>query len=198
MSRLFFRTRTGQTPVDATIIKELKLRHVQTMQELYEHEELNIGLGMSWALSTNKNHLDYNTWLEVHREMLKDVWKFAGTIRKVDLANPDFNRFFDVRPSLLQLEKDLLIWIEFKTYPPEEMMAIFHERLLTIHPFRDGNGRWARLVTEFVCRKQSYAIPHWGKQYADDDEKRRLTYIEAVKTARHKLDHKALIRVMFG
>lgn len=197
MSGLFFKTRTGQTPVDVSIIKELKLRHVQTMQELYEHEELNISLGINWTLTTSRNHLDYTTWLDVHREMLKDVWKFAGTIRKVDLANPDFHRSFDVRPALFQLEKDLNVWMEFQTYPIEEMMAIFHERLLTIHPFRDGNGRWSRLVTEFICRKEGFAIPHWGKYYTDDD-KRRTAYIDAVKNARHNLDNKALIQVMFG
>ena len=61
---LFFRTRTGQTPIDESILRELKLPHVQDMTELYEHEENNIALGYAWIQSTKKRHTDYAVWIE--------------------------------------------------------------------------------------------------------------------------------------
>lgn len=76
------------------------------------------------------------------------------------------------------------------------MMAIFHERLLTIHPFKDGNGRWSRVLTEFICRKEKIEIPNWGIKIVND-EKRRTTYIAAVKKARHDLAYDDLIKIMW-
>lgn len=193
---LFFRTRTGQTPIDASIIKELKLSHIQDMTELYEHEETNIALGINWVRSTKNSHTDYTVWLDIHKHMLGDVWKFAGKPRSVELANPEFLKPYEVRPALLQLEKDLIYWIENNSFPPAEMLAVFHERLLTIHPFRDGNGRWSRVVTEFVAARIGHPVPHWGAHIRDDEE-RRNKYIDAVKTARHHHAFQDLIQIMF-
>ncbi len=193
---LFFKTRTGQTPIDESILKDLKLTHVQDMTELYEHEETNIALAISWVRSTKKSYTDYMVWLEIHKQMLGDIWKFAGKPRSTELANQDFLKPYEVRPALLQLEKDLLYWIENKSYQPKEMLAVFHERLLTIHPFRDGNGRWSRVVTEFVASRIEHPIPHWGA-HINDDEERRNKYIEAVKMARHHHAFQDLIHIMF-
>lgn len=194
---LFFKTREGQTPIDESIRKELKHRHIQDMHELYELESENIALGIAWSKSTSKTHLDYLTWLELHKHMLCDIWKFAGVIRKVELANTDFHQPYDVLPSLRNLELDLKTWIEFN-HPPQEMMAKFHERLLTIHPFRDGNGRWSRVLTEFMCERLGFDQPTWGSKTIVGDEERRNRYIEAVKKARHEDDHSDLIAVMWG
>lgn len=183
--------------MDPEIIKELKLPHVNDMSELYEHELENIAEGISWTFSTTKSHTDYTVWLEIHKHMLCNVWRFAGKIRTTELANVDFHQQFNVRPSLLALEQDLKTWLEFKTFPPQEMLAIFHEKLLTIHPFKDGNGRWSRVVTEFVARRENFPIPDWRGSHRDDGE-RRTTYIEAVKRARHDFDYAPLMKAMFS
>lgn len=193
---LFFQNRDGQTPLEEEMRFDLKLRHIQDMTELYEHEIDNIAEGIAWYGSTTKNHLEYPTWLELHKQMLGKIWKFAGVIRTKELANPDFHKPYDVRPSLLQLEKDLKYWLDHKAYPPKEMMAIFHEKLLTIHPFKDGNGRWSRVLTEFICERENIEIPNWGAAITDD-EIRRKTYIQAIKDARHDLIFENLIKAMW-
>lgn len=194
---LFFKTREGQTPIDESIRRELKQKHVQDMSELYELESENIAIGIAWSKSTSKNHLDYLTWLELHKHMLFEIWKFAGTIRKIELANVDFHQPYKILPSLKELELDLKTWIEFN-HPPKEMMARFHERLLTIHPFRDGNGRWSRILTEFICEREGFAIPTWGGNSVPEENARRKKYIEAVKKARHHDNHDELIEIMWG
>lgn len=193
---VFFNNREGQTPLEEEMRFDLKLRHIQDMTELYEQEAENIALGVAWTLSTNKDHLDYLVWLELHKQMLSDVWKFAGSVRKKELANPDFHMPFDVLPSLRLLEEDLKFWLKNNSYEPKMMMAIFHERLLTIHPFKDGNGRWSRVLTEFICRKENIETPNWGIKISND-EKRRSTYIAAVKKARHDLVYDDLIKIMW-
>lgn len=194
---VFFKNRDGQTPLEEEMRFDLKLKHVQDMTELYELESENNAEGIAWSRSTAKDHLDYTTWLELHKQMLGNVWKFAGIIRKTELANSDFLMPFDVRPALLELEKDLKYWLANKTYPPKEMMAIFHERLLTIHPFKDGNGRWSRVLVEFVCLKENFEGPNWGARFSDDELKRQ-SYIEAIKRARHDFDYSALIQFMWN
>lgn len=193
---LFFQNREGQTPLEESMRLDLKLKHVQDMTELYVLESENIALGIAWCQDTKKNHLEYPTWIELHKKMLSDIWKFAGVIRSTELANTDFKMPYDIRPELLQLEKDLKYWIENRTYPEKEMMAIFHEKLLTIHPFKDGNGRWSRVLVEFVCERENITIPNWGREIKDDGTRRKI-YIEAIKKARHQFDYTDLINIMW-
>jgi Fic-DOC domain mobile mystery protein B len=193
---LFFQNRDGQTPIDASLIHELKLNHIQDMTELYEQERENIALAILWLDSSKANIYDNLFWLELHKRMYSNVWKFAGRIRTVELNNTDFNMPYDIRPSLKNLSDDLKTWVEFKTYNDKELASIFHERLLTIHPFRDGNGRWARVLTEFICRNLKITTPNWGGNI-DNDEERRSLYITAVKEARHKGLYENLINIMF-
>lgn len=193
---LFFKNREGQTPLDENLRKDLKLRHIQDMTELYEHEIENIAEGIAWIQSTNKNHIDYLVWMELHRHMLGNIWKFAGKIRNTELANTEFHMPYDIRPGLLALERDLKFWIVNKTHPPKEMAAIFHEKLLSIHPFKDGNGRWSRVLTEFICQREAIEVPTWGREITDD-EVRRKKYIAAIKQARQKFEYQALIEMMF-
>lgn len=193
---VFFKNREGQTPLEESMRLDLKIKLIQNMTELYALESENNAEGIAWTQSTKKDHLDYMVWLELHKKMLGNIWKFAGLIRKTELANPDFLMPYDVRSALLQLEKDLKYWLDNKTYPAKEMMAIFHERLLTIHPFKDGNGRWSRVLTEFICARQEIEVPNWGRTM-EDDEHRRNTYIEAIKKARHDFQHDDLIKIMW-
>jgi fido (protein-threonine AMPylation protein) len=192
----FFQNREGQTPLEESMRFDLKLKHIQDMTELYEIESEHIAEAIVWCESTHKNHLEYPTWLELHKQMLGKIWKFAGNIRSTELANDDFHLPYNIRPSLLLMEKDLKYWIEHKTYPPKEMMAIFHEKLLTIHPFKDGNGRWSRVLTEFICMKENIEVPNWGASIKDD-KLRRDTYIKAIIETRRNLANDKLIHFMW-
>jgi Fic-DOC domain mobile mystery protein B len=193
---VFFTNRTDQTLLEESMFKDLRVSHVQNMGELYEHEIENIAECIAWLRSSERDYKDYSFWLEVHKRMLNKVWKWAGQIRKRELANPDFLMPYEVRPALLQLEGDIKFWLEHKTFEEKEFAAVIHERFLTIHPFNDGNGRWSRVLTEHICRMEKMSIPTWGRHIEDDGERRKL-YISAVKKARRERDSKALIEIMF-
>ena len=193
---LFFQNRDGQTPIDPDIVHELKLNHIQNMTELYEQERENIALAILWLDSSKGNIYDNMFWLDVHKKMYSNVWKFAGKIRTTELNNADFSMPYDIRTSLKNLSEDLKTWVEYKTYNDKELASIFHERLLTIHPFKDGNGRWARVLTEFICKSLNITTPNWGGNIEDDDTRRNL-YISAVKEAQHQGNYERLINIMF-
>lgn len=193
---IFFKNRDGQTPLEESMRFDLKHTHIQNMTELYELEMENNALGIAWSITTKKDHLDYYTWLELHKQMLGDIWTFAGKIRTTELGNPDFHKPYDIRPALADLEKDLKYWLKNKTYSEPEMIALFHEKLLTIHPFKDGNGRWSRILTEFICAREKLQIPNWGGKIASDTERRNI-YIAAIKKARRQFQYDDLITIMW-
>jgi Fic-DOC domain mobile mystery protein B len=194
---IFFSNREGQTPIDPGMIDDLIPDHLNDMKELYAFENLNIAIGIEWSKTTKKNHLDYLVWLELHKKMLCDTWRFAGKVRKTELQNSDFHKSFEISSAMRQLEGDLAYWIENKTYQDRELAARLHEKLLTIHPFKDGNGRWSRLLTSMITEKEMVEVPSWGISI-QDDAKRRERYIYAVTNARKSGDYKSLEDIMYS
>ena len=55
------------------------------------------------------------------------------------------------------------------TMHPVELAAQFHEKLVTVHPFKDGNGRTARLVMNLILLGAGYPI---AVVSAEDAERR--------------------------
>ena len=58
------------------------------------------------------------------------------------------------------------------------LAAEMHERLVTIHPFIDGNGRTSRLIMNLVLLKQGYVIAN-----IKGDSKSRISYYTALEKA---------------
>lgn len=58
------------------------------------------------------------------------------------------------------LMKDLIEWYKgnYKKYHPIELAAIFHHKLVFVHPFFDGNGRTARLIMNILLMKHGYPL----------------------------------------
>lgn len=83
---------------------------------------------------------------------------------------------------LRDLLDDARYWIQHRTYSIDEIAARFHHRLVSIHPFANGNGRHARLMAD-VLLAQSGAPPFtWGsKPLATGVE--RDAYILALRAA---------------
>jgi hypothetical protein len=79
--------------------------------------------------------------------MLGDVWRWAGKFRTSE-RNLGI-AFYEIPTALHELLDDTKAWIEYKSYPPDEIAVRFHHRLVQIHPFPNGNGRHARLLAIF-------------------------------------------------
>src|SRR5215469_495066 len=120
----------------------------------------------------------------LHREMFGDVWKWAGAYRERDTNIGVEHRL--IRQELRRAYDDARGWLEFATYPPEEFAVRLHYRIVTVHPFRNGNGRHARMVADLVLLRhfKTDALP-WGGSVPRHADATRQAYIAALKAADH-------------
>ena len=198
MSDFLFKDRDGQTPLPPELQKGLKVKTIQTVGELDEYEEDNIAKGLSWLAKQKADPCKYDFWIKLHKRLFENVWHWAGKIRTHELANPDFKLPHDIWPQLYQLEKDLEIWISAQSLPAQELAARFHERIKTIHPFANGNGRFGRIITEQICKYHRIDVPTWGRKFKNDPEKRRSAYIGSLTQSRREGNYLPLISLMFS
>lgn len=64
-----------------------------------------------------------------------------------------------------------------KQLHPVVLAAEMHERLVTIHPFIDGNGRTSRLIMNLILLKHGYVIAN-----IKGDTKSRMAYYHSLET----------------
>ena len=65
----------------------------------------------------------------------------------------------------------------------DELAARFHHRLVFIHPFANGNGRHARLMTDALLYNLGAKIFTWGQTGLVSNSKTRARYIAALREA---------------
>lgn len=198
MSNFLFKDRDGQTPLPEELFKGLLHKHIQNMGELDEYEEANITVGLAWLEKNNEDCLNYEFWRKLHKKLFSEVWSWAGDIRKHELNNPSFLDAHKIWPAFKQLEGDLKFWLEKRQIPFQEIAARFHERIETIHPFPNGNGRFGRILVEHFCKKENETIPTWGESLKSDPKLRRKNYVAALEYARKNGDYSLLIQFMFS
>ena len=84
----------------------------------------------------------------VHRDMFRDVWRWAGQYRHSD-KNLGVG-WHEVPVAMRMLLSDVSAWFAQSAYPPDELAVRFHHRLVAIHPFPNGNGRHSRTVADLL------------------------------------------------
>lgn len=69
-------------------------------------------------------------------------------------------------------------------YPPDEIAVRFHHRLTVIHPFANGNGRHARLMTDIMLvHRLGQPRFTWGTGNLISAGECRKQYIDALRAA---------------
>lgn len=174
----------GATPLDAEEMDGLKFKHVSTRGELNQLEQATITEGLLWL--DQQKHLDILSEgfiLELHKRLFGGIWRWAGTFRSTEKnigVDP-----LQVAIQLRQLLDDVRYWVAHKTYPPKELAARFHHRLVFIHLFPNGNGRHARIMADAVLNKllNEPAIDWAGGYSLEAISERRNQYIAALRAA---------------
>ena len=69
------------------------------------------------------------------------------------------------------------------TLPLDHIAAMFHQRLVSIHPFANGNGRHARMISDLLLVKGGAARFTWGSGVLAADNVVRDRYIAALRAA---------------
>lgn len=169
------------TPLTPEEQRELIPSHITFRSELNEAEQNNIGRAQDWALGRRREVLTENFIKNLHKKMLGDVWRWAGKFRSsernIGLAP------YEIPTALRQLLDDAKAWVEYKSYPPDEIAVRFHHRLVKIHPFANGNGRHSRLMADLLVMNLGGERFSWGKTNLQDAGEVRQRYIKALQTA---------------
>lgn len=173
----------GATPLDPDEIEGLIPTHVVNRGQLNELEQQNIAEAELWLMTARLGKINTEKNLKkLHVKMFGQVWAWAGTFRKTG-KNIGVDAY-QIAVELKNLCDDLDTWVEFSTYPDDEIAARFHHRLVYIHLFPNGNGRHARLATDILLMKHLKRDRFsWSRGIIDNAGEVRSQYISALREA---------------
>jgi Fic-DOC domain mobile mystery protein B len=181
----------GATPLDPDEASGLIPRHIRTQQELNEWEQANILEASRWAFGARSTDILTEAFIRnLHWRMFSRTWKWAGHFRRSD-KNIGVN-WLRIGVELHVLLGDTSYWFGNETYPLDEAVARFHHRLVSIHPFANGNGRHSRLIADVLLTRHGGSPFTWGSGdlFASGDTRTR--YIDSLRKADGG-DHGALL-----
>ena len=146
---MIFDTPEGATPLAPDETDGLLLSHITTRVELDRWEQDNIAEAERWAFRrTHPDILSDGFVRRLHKRMFGNVWRWAGTYRKTG-KNIGIDAW-QIAMATRTLCADCAVRIEHDVYPSDEIAVRFHHRMTAIHPFANGNGRHARLMTDLL------------------------------------------------
>jgi Fic-DOC domain mobile mystery protein B len=176
-------TKDGNTPIAPEELDAL-IPALSTQSELNEWEWTNIMEAEKWcfgrSLKTENPFTDAYV-RKLHEKMFCNTWKWAGVYRKTEknIGVP----VFKIREMLVALLGDAEFWLTEKTYKPHELALRFHHRLVSIHPFPNGNGRHARLMADVIINRLGLERFRWGSSKLTEVGDMRSAYIKALGCA---------------
>lgn len=132
---------------------------------------------------TPKTRLSNDLICRMHKHFMGRIYSWAGRYRTVNLSKPGFvwPPAYLVSQNMDQFEKGVLRkYTPCRPGPIERVakdIAVVHAEFLLIHPFREGNGRIARLIADIMALQAGYPPLEFG--FISRDKQRE--YIAAVK-----------------
>lgn len=185
----------GATPIDPDELQGLIPPDISTQEQLNAAEQKNIAEAEMWVFSRKRKNILTEPFLRrLHQKMFQTLWRWAGKYRESEKnlgVDPHH-----IREEIQKFLKDASYWIENKTYDTwEEFAAKFYHRLVWIHPFVNGNGRHARLLTDILLVEQGQKRPSWGARISGDlsqKSEKRSKHIEALQHADNHLFDKLI------
>ncbi len=178
---LFVRDDDANTPLTGEEREALILSYITLRHELNEAEQVNIDAAQRWAESRRRDILDRAFLSELHQRMFGEVWHWAGQYRKTPRnIGVEAHR---IVTEVQQAVDDARYWVEHATYPPDEIAVRFSHRLVYIHPFPNGNGRFSRLVGDLLARQLGRPPFTWGRANLVDAGLTRARYVETLQAA---------------
>ena len=153
-------------------------------QEVKGYYELLLNVFSSWK--TIK--FSESTIKHFHKELLKYVDKdkehrgeYKKTENKVHMVNElgesvgilfDTTKAYLTPKEMQELVEWTMISLEKQSYEPLVVIGNFIIEFLNIHPFKDGNGRLSRILTNLLLLKSSYQfMPYISHEKIIEDNK---------------------------
>jgi Fic-DOC domain mobile mystery protein B len=179
---LFDEDDEANTPLTAEEREQLIPTYITLRSELNEAEQINIAHANRWLGRMRKRDvLDDRFLCALHKRMFGDVWKWAGQYRLTprNIGIDAYRIPVEVR----QLVDDVRFWIQNETSAPDEIAVRFSHRLVSIHPFPNGNGRHSRMAADLLVMQLGQPRFTWGRQSLVDAGQTRKAYVTALQAA---------------
>ena len=171
----------ANTPLTPEEREQLIPSYITLRHELNEAEQVNIGQALRWATARKRDLLDPDLLNVLHARMFGDVWRWAGQYRTT--ARNIGVDAYRIPTEVRQAADDARYWLEHQIFPPDEIAVRFSHRLVAIHPFPNGNGRFSRLVGDLLARQLGRPPFSWGRANLVDAGETRAHYVEALRAA---------------
>jgi Fic-DOC domain mobile mystery protein B len=173
----------GNTPLSPEEIADL-IPSLATKEELNEWERENILPAREWAIKdrTSPKEMASDEYIrKLHLKMYDQTWKWAGKYRLTEknIGIP----VHEIREKIVALLDDVRYWIEQETFPIDEIAVRLHHRIVSIHPFPNGNGRHARLLADVLALKLGRPAFTWGSSDLIKPGEVRQRYLEVLRAA---------------
>lgn len=163
-------------------VSHLIPKHIETQTQLNEYEASNIAQATRKYLLKRRKYLMTVEFIKkVHKEMFEQTWTWAGAFRTVSLN-------FGVEPiqipiDIHNLARDIEFWEKDNTLSVFDRSVYIHHRLVKIHPFFNGNGRHARLISDIFLFGRGEKLPNWPDKELIEKTKIREIYIKSMQEA---------------
>jgi Fic-DOC domain mobile mystery protein B len=187
---------TGATPIEEEDLEGLIPDFVATRADLNRVEFDNISKALTWGIQQARvlgpdGILENDFLMKLHRQMFGDVWRWAGTNRRriTNIGSLPEVIVSEVHAAL----GDIMYWHANGVFESDERAARLHCRLVTIHPFPNGNGRCTRLIADLYLVTIGEPMFTWGSRSIDVDGDARKRYIDALVRARNEDDYRDLL-----
>lgn len=122
---------------------------------------------------------------QIHKTALSHLYEFAGQLRTVNISKAGFMfpsaQFLS--NSMSEFQNDILNSLPISYSSKQQLIddiARVHAELLYIHPFREGNGRTARMLANHMSYKAGYDRLKFEKLNTHEMFK---NYVSAVQNA---------------
>lgn len=104
----------------------------------------------------------FSTLQKIHEYLFSDIYNFAGKVRSVNIAKGNF-RF----APLMYLEVSLSNIDNMPQSTFDEIIEKYVE-MNVAHPFREGNGRSARIWLDHILKTEINQVVDWSKVDKED------------------------------
>ena len=161
--------------------------HGESIGDVLSTIDLNEAYDYMLDLASHRQPLSQTTIRDLNRLALaKTHPEWGGEYRALEVhpAKTDFNPYtepFDIRPEM----DNLIEWSRKaqKEMHPVKYAADLHYKFVTIHPFRDGNGRTARLLMSLALTENGYPVVN-----IMPDKESREEYMETLLDSQKRHD----------
>jgi Fic-DOC domain mobile mystery protein B len=173
----------GETLIDD--VSELKVKGITLRRELNGYEAKNVLKAFTKYLSRKPSRrlapFDLGWLRKLHKEMFGDVWGWAGRIRTTRLNIGIDPR--QVEPALFDMVESFKVQRLSESYTLLDQAVWLHHRAVQIHPFTNGNGRWARLLSNIWLKQHDGGIVAWPEDTVGEVSTVRDEYLAAIRKA---------------